>query len=259
MTSRDEVYDAQIGNAKAELQRMVDAQDWTTLCPEKPETCDGLVPVQAFMLRCPLSRTVCPHIASRAAFAREQYRANTQIPIDARYPEFDRVPEDVSDGVRLYCETIPERVRAGEGLLLLGDVGVGKTCALSLIALAAAAAYVERMVYIHMADLFGLLHRGDDTDYYFRADLLLLDDLGVEYSEPWALAEWHRLIEHRHGERLSTCVTSNMSAEQMSNSPNMRRVFDRLRERNACLVTNAENQRRRMTVEDWREAEAAND
>jgi len=259
MTLRDEIYDAQIADAKLELQGMVDAQDWSALCPTDRETCDGLVPIQAFMLRCPLRHTDCPHIENRATFAREQYRKETRIPIDARHPEFDRLPDDIYDGVKLYCETIPERVRAGDGLLLLGDVGVGKTCALSLIALAAAEAYVENMVYIHMADLFGLLHRGDDTEFYFRADLLLLDDLGVEYSEPWALAEWHRLIEHRHGERLSTCVTSNMSAEQMSTSPNMRRIFDRLRERNVCIATDAQNQRRKMTVEDWRDPEATND
>jgi len=256
MTSQRDIYEQQVANAKAELQGTVAAKDWDALCPTDPVACDGLVGVQSFLLPCPLGRAGCPHIAGRREFARAAYRENTRIPIDAQHPSFDRLPAEFQEGVKLYCDTILRRTRAGDGVLLLGDVGVGKTCALSLIALAAATAYVERMTYIHVADLLGIFHRGDDAAYYFEAELILLDGLGEEYAAPWPLAELHRFIEHRHGLRLSTCVASNAMAKQLAEDGSLRRIFDRLKERCVLLQTNAASQRTQMNIADWQEVDA---
>jgi DNA replication protein DnaC len=250
-TSRQAIYEQQVNDARRELQGMVEAQDWKGLCPHDPIGCDGFVGVQAFLLPCPLSRAGCPHIAARREFALARYRENTSLPIDARHPTFDRLPAEFQEGVRRYCDTILTRVRAGDGLLLFGNVGVGKTCGLGLIALAGAIAYVERMVYIHMADLFGMFHRAEDTGYYFNANLLLLDDIGAEYSAPWPTAEFHRLVEYRHGKRLSTCATSNMTAKQMADSSTISRIFDRFQERCVLLQTSAKSQRKQMVIGDW--------
>jgi DNA replication protein DnaC len=55
------------------------------------------------------------------------------------------------------------------------------------------------------------------------ADLLILDDVGAEHTTTWAVERLFTLLNHRHGEHLSTIITTNLDAAQLS-----QRLGDRL-------------------------------
>jgi DNA replication protein DnaC len=58
--------------------------------------------------------------------------------------------------------------------------------------------------------------------------LLVLDDLGAEYSEGWVLTKVDAIIAERYNRCLPVIITTNMSTEQMREIY-AERVIDRLR------------------------------
>jgi len=64
-------------------------------------------------------------------------------------------------------------------------------------------------------------------------------------------------MELRHAHRRATCVTTNVSAEDLRGVPEMERIFDRWREVNIFVAVDADtpSQRRAITREDWRAEE----
>lgn len=192
------------------------------------------------------------------------------IPSTALHPRWEDVPTSggFRDVLRSYCETLRGRVASGHGLILSGPVGVGKTCALALIA-----AEVELQAigcschFIRLPDLYEKLHRcsrgeiigdyGERRSFEDLAEwhcgLLLLDDLGTQYASPFAQAQWHSLMEHRYSEALATCITTNLSVPDLRADGEMARVYDRLRETCVCVATDSDepSKRRQLTTADW--------
>ncbi|MGO9181399.1 MAG: hypothetical protein ACLQBX_13680 [Candidatus Limnocylindrales bacterium] len=49
-------------------------------------------------------------------------------------------------------------------------------------------------------------------------DLVVLDDLGAERSTDWAVSRLFALVEKRYGDMRATCVTSNLSLDQLADN-----------------------------------------
>jgi len=244
------------------LEVMARSEEWDKICPEDPGQCPGWVRLSGEDLRCPAADTTCPHREVRAVEERVRYLASLDFPIDARRPELSQVPDDIREGIELYTGKIAECAERGEGVFALGEVGIGKTCILGLAALAARDAGIAPVEFAHSADLFNALHE-KSADRYAKAALLLIDDYGVEYGADWSMAGFHLMMEHRHGFRLATCLTTNADSKKLAADPGIRRILSRLRERNVWLESAAKSQRRVLTLDAWRndhdgEAEAMN-
>lgn len=99
-------------------------------------------------------------------------------------------------------------------LLLLGDVGVGKTHA----AMAAARLAVDQgwdVVFHPVVELLDLLRPGGPDDALPRAvdaGLLVLDDVGAERPSDWTAERLYLLVNRRWLEHRPVVATSNLDA-----------------------------------------------
>ena len=126
---------------------------------------------------------------------------------------------DLLSDLRGYAENFSPATR--ESLLLVGNAGLGKTHA----ALAIAGRVLEQnfdVIYVSCPDFFGrleALHFGSDPngeeETLFQtacnADLLILDDLGTEFSSNFFLTNLYSLLNNRLGAKLPTIVTTNIT------------------------------------------------
>lgn len=118
---------------------------------------------------------------------------------------------------------------AGRNVLLLGDVGTGKTH----LAVAAARLRFDRGAEVRFFPVVELLDMlrpgGPEHALYDLADheVLVLDDLGSERPTEWTAERLYALVNRRWLEERPTICTSNLSPAELEKSVGDR-VFSRL-------------------------------
>jgi len=166
-----------------------------------------------------------PRLASRRARG-----VASAIPARYRGVSFDRPPisdmerdkgrAPVVKAVRAFTDAIDERLDAGRGLWLMGDVGTGKTSLAMLVAKTAAEAGRSVAIY-SLPRLLARIRRTYDADpgedSYLRfierltsVDLLQIDDLGAEKSSDWVLEQLYAIVDDRYESERSMLVTTNL-------------------------------------------------
>ena len=76
-------------------------------------------------------------------------------------------------------------------------------------------------------------HEGDEEDqdqqdqYILESDLLIIDDLGTEFTTALSLAEFFSLINERHLRKKSTIISTNLSLDDLQDRYKDR-IFSRL-------------------------------
>ncbi|MFR5507250.1 MAG: ATP-binding protein, partial [[Ruminococcus] torques] len=111
-------------------------------------------------------------------------------------------------------------------LFFYGSVGVGKTFLSTCIA----REIMERefsVLYFSAPQLFSVLtqtkfDRNDVdsknmNDYIFNCDLLIIDDLGSEYTNAFIAAQFFTCINERLIHKKSTIISTNLSLESLAN------------------------------------------
>ena len=127
--------------------------------------------------------------------------------------------------IREMCDSIDERLDAGEGAWLMGDVGTGKTSLAMLLSKAALEAGRSVAIY-SMPRLLARIRRTYDTDageegylsFFDRlssVDLLHLDDLGAEKRTDWVLEQLYAIVDRRYEEQRAMVVTTNLEVEAL--------------------------------------------
>lgn len=153
--------------------------------------------------------------------------------IGKRY--WDPDPSLVNPQIIEYGEHLEENVRMGRGLVIRGDVGVGKTMSLIYLLRENFNCMREgkgiKAEYLFAPTLFAALHRQNEEviEKAKRARLILLDDFGREYREPFALAMFEDLVEYWHSNMKAVVVTTNVLFEDI-NDLTLKRIIDRWRE-----------------------------
>lgn len=110
-------------------------------------------------------------------------------------------------------------------LFFYGDVGVGKTYLSTCIA----RELMERefsVLYFSAPQLFNSLARtafnkkdvdaGNMNEYIFNCDLLIIDDLGSEYTNGFIASQFFTCINERLLHRKSTIISTNLSLEALA-------------------------------------------
>jgi DNA replication protein DnaC len=134
----------------------------------------------------------------------------------ARDPARAPVIEAVAD----FAENIGERLDAGRGLWLMGDVGTGKTTLAMLVSKAAVEAGRTVAIY-SLPRLLSRIRRTYDAEageqsyleFFERltsVDLLHVDDLGVEKRTDWVLEQLYAIVNERYEMERAMVVTTNL-------------------------------------------------
>lgn len=146
---------------------------------------------------------------------------------------------------RDYAEHFTEHFEAGRCLLLLGNVGTGKTHLATAIAnhimRTTTATAVYRTVGGILQHIKGSYDR--ESDYseadafaaYTKPSLLIIDEVGATKPTEFELASLFNIINGRYEEQLPTVVISNLPAGELSGALGERCV-DRLREGGGIAV-----------------------
>lgn len=193
--------------------------------------------------RCPLGVCdgsgwiVAPDDTASSCECRQQRinRARTRgvssvIPAKYRGVGFERPPvtfieQAVVRAVRDYVNDLDSRLKAGEGLWLMGAVGTGKTTLAMIVSKAALEAGHTAAIY-SLPKLLSSIRRTFDGEpgapsheqFFARltsVDLLHIDDVGVEKTSPWVLEELYSLVNQRYEDQRSIVITTNLPPDEL--------------------------------------------
>lgn len=133
------------------------------------------------------------------------------------------------------CKTFVEAFPAGNNLLFCGSVGAGKTFLSNCIA----KELIERgnlVLYFSASALIDTLSgrmgvsreetHGAEQDLY-DCDLLVIDDLGTEYTNAYVASQLFSCLNERLLRRKSTLISTNLSLEDLRNKYS-ERIFSRI-------------------------------
>lgn len=220
-------------------------------CHTRRET---LIETNAFDAGHPISRKVpvlceCRRNAAEAEEARRKYEADMAAIeklrkmslMDARlkdvtFSSFTVTPENekVCRSAARYVDKFDEMYANGQGLLLYGPVGSGK----SFTAAAIANELMYRKHSAVMTSFIKLLEtmgsfKSDDEEYITklnRAEVLVIDDLGAERSTDTTLEKVYNIIDSRYRSCKPLILTTNLTMAQIKEETDIRyvRIYDRI-------------------------------
>lgn len=154
--------------------------------------------------------------------------------------------------VREYAEKLPLHLAKGEGLVLRGPVGTLKTT-LAVAVLQYCLQLGERAMFLTMPSLIDSIFsaKAVSSEDWLRFEsrlrqipLLVLDDLGAEWSSSYVTSKIDAIFSERYNRRKSTIVTTNLAGQALqSRYPD--RIIDRLRETTQIITFNTEVSLRR--------------
>ena len=130
-----------------------------------------------------------------------------------------------------YAQRFHKMLESGQGLLLWGDTGTGKTHA----ALCIANALLQDCVSVLMVSVPEVL-RTQDIDWLYdriqRVRLLILDDLGAERGTEYATERVYDVVDTRYRAGFPMICTSNLSIAEMQSAADIRqrRIYERVLE-----------------------------
>lgn len=132
--------------------------------------------------------------------------------------------KEVLMACKKFCENFDKNK---SGVYICGNAGVGKTylsCCIANYLISQG----HTVLYQNAFRLFSFLEdykflRVDRTeneefyDYIYNCDMLIIDDLGTEFSTPFAKAAFFDIINMRADNKKSTVINSNLSLSELSN------------------------------------------
>lgn len=148
--------------------------------------------------------------------------------------------------IREYIEVLPERIRRGEGLLIAGPVGTGKSSAAAIVA-KATLMHGRSVVWSYVPDLIAELMDRKTGPYkveqQVRADVLVWDDFGVAGLADWQIGMLDRIVERRYQKNRPMVVTTNLSRKSLED-PLLARLNDRWSERRSVVTIVGDSMRK---------------
>lgn len=167
------------------------------------------------------------------------------------------VDESVRDRVETFCREIDERLNAGDGMLLWGEYGRGKTCASVVVAKEARRVGAPTLFImaedLRQASMNPMAMFDQETSMFDRVrsvEMLVVDDLGKEYEakgSDWNQRMFENLLRHRGSNCLSTVITTNSSPTELLERYK-RSMFEVLKEVTAAVQVEGPNRRRAVGI-----------
>lgn len=152
-----------------------------------------------------------------------------------------------------YAERFDEMLEKNQGLLLWGDVGLGKSWAAAAIANYLLAKTVPVVMFSLVQAIKNIeskkMSEAEIISLMNSAQLVIIDDLGAERDSGFAQEKVYSIIDSRYRKKLPMIVTTNITLEQMKteSDPRFSRIYDRIFEN--CYPM-------QFTGDSWRRIEA---
>lgn len=161
---------------------------------------------------------------------------------------------------KMFADNFEKFSEEGEGLFYTGTFGTGKTH----LAVSVALDLIDKgisVICMTSIDLLAEIKKTYDNNRntsehqilkaYKDVDLLVIDDLGKEYSSDWSIAMLYDIINHRSENCKSTIVTTNYSDDNLvdrlarkSNYETAGAIVSRLHEMTMGITLNGKDKRR---------------
>lgn len=168
----------------------------------------------------------------------------------------------ITQAMKNYVANFPEFKKQGQGLLLFGDVGTGKSFAAAAVANALIDKGFPVLVtnFARIANTVSGLFEGKQ-EYYDslnRFALLVLDDLAAERKTEYMQEIVYNVIDSRYRAGLPMIITTNLTAQELKNPQEMsnKRIFDRVLERCLPIEVTGANRRHNKLAENVNELRA---
>lgn len=156
----------------------------------------------------------------------EKQKMKTGIPkryqkMTLEYIESKGIPEQTKRPyfvIKQYINNLAKMLNMGQGLLLRGDVGTMKT-SLAVAVMYEVIKLGGSAYFISMVNLMDSLFSVSDEerqqleDKLRRVDLLVIDDLGMEYDKGWVPIKVRAIINHRFDNEKSVIITTNLGSD----------------------------------------------
>lgn len=162
----------------------------------------------------------------------------------------------ITDIMKKYVENFSELRKNGQGLLLYGKCGAGKTFA----ACEVANALIDRCYPVLVTNFAQLLNHLQGTferqefidrlNYYV---LIVIDDLGIERDSAYAKEQVYNIVDARYRAGLPMLITTNLTLDELKNPSNTdnRRIYDRILEKCYPIEFTGGNHRRKNIRESF--------
>ena len=162
----------------------------------------------------------------------------------------DQRDRKASEVCKRYADNFDRMLEGNVGLMLYGAVGTGKT----FLAACIANAVIDQGYGVVMDSLPALISEmglGEEREAAMHrlseADLLILDDVGVERGTEYGLEQAYSIIDKRYASGKPLVVTTNLTPQMMLNERGERmRYFDRIVE--MCKPVAVQGQSRRIGI-----------
>lgn len=166
------------------------------------------------------------------------------VPPRFRAASLDRVEPAAAEALRMWLDCTTER----PNLLLFGPVGTGKTYA----ATAALRPLHDRGMTIAFWPVTSLLeatspgapHTSETMAAAIAAEVLLLDDLGMERGTEWAAERVYEVVNQRWLDQVPTVVTTNVAGPDEMAATLGERLWSRLQDGAVALRLTGQDRRR---------------
>lgn len=194
-----------------------------------------------------------PRKISETLLERSIFNRLVALKIGIRYRDSDINRCRARADIEKYLDGLTANYISGKGLLLVGPVGVGKTCSLIVLLMGILKRTAREQMVTYASDnktegtgvvgfpsilfatsnkIFNAVFRKDEV---FLAALqnvkfLFIDDFGREYFSDYAWSSFEEMIDHRYSNKLCTFVTTNLTAQDLAGNEKLGRVVDRWRE-----------------------------
>ena len=170
----------------------------------------------------------------------------------------DRANEHITNVGRKYVENFDIMRENGKGLLYYGTVGTGKTFAAACIANALIDKGFPCLVTNFSRIINTISDMYDGKQQYIdglnRFTLLVIDDLATEANTEYRNEIVYNIIDSRYRAGLPLIVTTNLTAEELKNSADIKkqRIYSRLFERCLPLEVKGVDRRRSALKNDYK-------
>lgn len=223
----------------------------------------GMVKVVPCLCRCRADELAAEEQQRKAEKQRERIMLNRRASfLESDMQHWNFAADDGADprimrAAKSYVANFTQFQEQGNGLLLYGGVGTGKTFAAACIANAlidtGRTCLMTNFARV-LNTLWSIEEKQAYIDSFNQFDLLVLDDLGAERRSEYAQEQVFNVIDGRYRSGLPLIITTNLGIDKIKKPDTVgnARIYDRVLEMCHPIELSGQSRRRKKVAEEFK-------